>query len=325
MSSDHEPGTHRRLGSETEELPTDGAEPGAGPIGARETRAHLLTDGLESPEHLFRRLLASYLAGAEVFELHATPRLSDAARGAVASFVRRTCGLAVLAQSDTTVVLSDRSPGRPLDLELRIARLGTRVVGLHRRAVDQWGRLPLHDDRIWVALDDDVDREAWFLARSLVLGRAQCDTVGESIAGWVAVHTLEQIADHAVTLGRVGPQLEELGGRSPILIELRQLHAQAVRLLEETLAVSCPTHSNELLDVGEALLASPEALSEWLLPAVGGRHVRPATAMAVEKVLAAISGTVACTREFAQMTLTRAAARAPDGAPSPDGRRLVPA
>ena len=267
--------------------------------------AHLVTDRTEPSEHLFRRLLGAYLRGAAGIEISQSPRISPSTRNVVLAFSHRTRQPEIVSDDGRMVRLVDTSRDAAVSLAARIGKLGEEVLALHRKAADQWTRLPLRDEAVWETLDDAIDREAWFLQRAIAAGRADARTPGDGIAWWSVAHSLERIADYGVLLGQIGPRLTKLGPGSSTVLELRQLHGQALGHLKEALTVTSGHEANDLLDVGEALLASRRAISEWLLPAVGGGSMSPAAAVAIDRVLWAIEGTVRHTQEIAQAVLDR--------------------
>ncbi len=114
---------------------------------------------------------------------------------------------------------------------------------------------------------------------------------------------MERIADHAVTLGEVGVRLADRRLPEGMLRELRQFHVQALEHLEAVLRSPDGSGANDLLDVGEALIAGGRALSERLLPAVGDGTMAPATAAAVARAFEAILRTVAYSQDMAQVLL----------------------
>lgn len=274
--------------------------------------ARMVVASEDPPEHLFRHLLSAYLAGARAFRIEERPALLPSTLGVVREFCRRTRQPAVVRQSRTVVELADCDVGRPEPLDVGLRRLGQRVLKFHRRALASWDALPLGDDGRWSRLDDEIDREAWYLERTVVLRRSGGEgATVPALRAYTVGRSLERIADHAVTIGEVGPRLADLRPDGGPLRELRTFHRQAMEHLEAVLRSGDPAEMNELLDVGEALLASGHALEERLLPAVGDRTMSPASAAAVTQALDAIGRTVAYGQDIAQAYLDRELYAAP--------------
>lgn len=287
-----------------------------------EAPARLTVGPGDPPEHLFRRLLSAYLGGARSFEVVERPRPSPGTRDVVREFCRRTRGPEVVEDRGQVLELADHGDVAPDGLEDRLLQLGERVLRFHREAEESWDRLSFGDDGLWARKDDDVDREAWYLERCIALGEGRATGPRWSPTGaWTIARSLERIADHAVTLGEVGPRLADPGSDASLLRELRQFHQQAMAHLEEVLGSPDGSRANDLLDVGEALLAGGRALSERLLPSVGDGTMGPARAAAVARALEAIGRTVAYTQNIAQEFLDQPFLRLPRAA---DGRAGLP-
>lgn len=268
--------------------------------------AHVTVVMGDPPEHLFRRLLSAYLAGASAFEVVERPALSPATREVVREFCRRTREPRFVRDERDRLELVDVDDGPSGSLDDRLRALGEQVLRFHREVVESWDRLTFGDDGLWERRDDDVDREAWYLERGIALGERSGRGLSRPATGaWTIARSLERIADHAVTLGEVGPRLADLGPGTGLLRELRQFHRQAMTHLEQVLASPDGSQANDLLDVGEALLASGWALSERLLPAVGDGSMSPASAAAVARALEAIGRTVAYSQDIAQAFFDR--------------------
>lgn len=260
----------------------------------------------ESSEHLFRRLLGAYLGGAREFIVVETPSVSNGTREAVRTFCRRTRQPEIVSEEPGIVRLRDLAYESPVPLPERLARMGRLVVAFHREAVESWSALPLEDDGYWERRDDEIDREAWYVQRLAAL-RLGLDGSGVTLLGpWTVARSLERIADHATVLGETGRRLVELPSGAGPLTSLRQFHRQAMEHLEGVLGAPDDAAANDLLDVGEALLASGRALADRLLPAVGGGTMPPATAAAVTRILESIGRTVAYAQDIAQVVLDRA-------------------
>jgi phosphate uptake regulator len=260
----------------------------------------------ESSEHLFRRLLGAYLGGAREFVVVDRHARTSPTRDVVRTFCRRTRQPEIVSEEDGVVRLRDLAYESPVPLPERLGRMGRMVIGFHREAVESWSRLPFGDDQYWERRDDEIDREAWYVQRLAAL-RLGLDGSGVTLLGpWTVARSLERIADHATVLGEVGRRLVELPAGAGPITTLRQFHAQAMGHLEGVLGVRDDDDANELLDTGDALLASGRALSDRLLPAVGGGTMPPATAAAVTRILESIGRTIAYAQDIAQVALDRA-------------------
>ncbi len=257
----------------------------------------------ELPEHLFRRLLGAYLAGAREFVVRERPNLRAPTRDVVRSFCRRTRQPEVVSDEGNLLRLHDLAYQNPVPFEQRVARMGRLVLDFHREAIENWTRLPFGEDEAWERRDDEIDREAWYLQR-LVTVRMQSGNAGPELLGyWTIGRSLERIADHAVVLAESGRRLIDLPQGSAPVVSLRQFHSQAMEHLEGVLSAPDGNVANDLLDMGEALLASGRSLADRLLPAVNGGEMPPATAAAVARILESIGRVVAYAQDIGQVAL----------------------
>ncbi|HTT44432.1 MAG TPA: PhoU domain-containing protein [Thermoplasmata archaeon] len=276
----------------------------------------------EPSEHLFRRLLGAYLAGARQFSVRERPTISAGTRDVVRTFCRRTRQPEIISDEPGSVQLRDLAFESPIPLEQRIVRMGRLVVDFHREAVESWSHLPFLEDGYWERRDDEIDREAWYVERVAVIRLGAGGRGSEWLGPWTTARSLERIADHAVVIGEVGRRLVDLPSGGGPVTTLHQFHHQAMEHLEGVLEVANDAAANDLLDIGEALQASGRALSERLLPAVGGGTMPPATAAAVTRILESIGRTVAYSQDIAQVALDRCAPAAGSDAKA-HGRRIA--
>jgi hypothetical protein len=269
----------------------------------------------EPPEHLFRRLLGAYLAGAREFAVRERPNIRSDTREVVRSFCRRTRQPEIVSDEGGVVRLKDLAFENRVPLPQRIARMGRLVIEFHRDAVESWSRLPVGEDSYWERRDDEIDREAWYIQRLAALGT---EGSGPNLLGpFTIARSLERIADHAVVLGESGRRLVDLPQSAGPLTSLKQFHRQAMEHLDGVLNAPDGSVANDLLDMGEALLASGHALADRLLPAVEGGTMPPATAATIGRILESIGRTVAYAQDIAQVVLDRSLPLGPLEPPAP--------
>jgi len=293
------------------------------PPGPSEDRGTLLSVGRGEPsEHVFRRLLGAYLAGAREFIVRERPNLSAGTREVVRTFCRRTRQPEIISDEAGTLHLRDLAFESPIPLDRRIQRMGRLVIDFHREAVDSWSQLPFLEDGYWERRDDEIDREAWYVERVAAIRLAAAVQRPEWLGLWTTARSLERVADHAVVLGEVGRRLVDLPSGTVPMTSLRQFHRQAMEHLEGVLGAPDGAAANDLLDLGDALQSSGRALSDRLLPAVGGGTVPPATAAAVSRILESIGRTIAYAQDIAQVTLDRCGPE-PVGDARLSGRRIT--
>lgn len=268
----------------------------------------------EPPEHVFRRLLGAYLGGAREFVVQEPPVLRPSTRAVVRSFCRRTRQPEIVSDDGDTILVRDLAFESPVPLERRLAQMGQMVLGFHREAIRSWSGLPLGEDDSWDRRDDEIDREAWYLQRKASMRLAANFGAAPSLELWTVARSLERIADHAVALGEAGRRLAGLPHGVGPLATLQQFHRQAMDHLEGVLAAVDGDQANDLLDTGEALLASGHAIADRLLPTAQRGSLSPAAAAAVARILESIGRTIAYGQDIAQVVLDRSIGVAADPA-----------
>ena len=315
-------GPSERSASRVEELRLEKARP---PAPDRSPTATIPVSRGEPSEHLFRRLLGAYLAGAREFVLRERPTVTARTREVVRTFCRRTRQPEIISDEAGVLRLRDLAYESPVPLAQRVGRMGRIVADFHRDAVASWSHLPLGEDGQWERRDDEIDREAWYLQRLAAI-QIEAGTDGTRVLGpWTVARSLERIADHAVVLAEAGRRLVDLPQGSSTLVSLRQFHEQAMAHLEGVLASTDEASANDLLDMGEALAASGRSIADRLLPPVNGVSMPPATAAAVARILESIGRTIAYAQDIAQVTLDQALPIAVGTDRAAPGRLSLPA
>lgn len=286
--------------------------------------ARVETNEGEPVEHLFRRLLGAYLGGARTVEVFEAGGPTQTTRGVVAEFMRRTLGPGGVKESRDRLAFETGPDEDPRTVPERLTRLARFVLAAHRSAADARNGLPLGGEHCWEEADDAIDRETWQLERTVAASATHVGLSRATLRVWTVARALERIADQAVTLGEVGSILGERSSEDPNGRALRHLHLQALGLLEGALSTSDSSRANDLLDVGDALLASARSLSERTLVAVKAGTLSAGWALAADRALRAISSVIEETQDILFLRLDPApapqlgpAAVSPDSLPMP--------
>lgn len=213
-------------------------------------------------EHLFRRLVAAYLDGAQEFVVSEPGGLSAETRSAARTFVRRTVQPEIVSEEGDRLLLRDVSRGGDLDLAPLLRRMHQVVQRLQEEASASFGgATPRSNPEEWTQRDDEVDRYAWLIERILTLhaaapGNGTPTSFGAIPQVLVVVRSLERVADHAVQIAEHGTHWAESSPPPRLVRSVAEFHAQARRLLAEAFAAAetgDADAANDLLDTGEAL------------------------------------------------------------------------
>lgn len=296
-------------------------------------RATLVVGRAAPPKHVFRWLLGAYLSGAVELEVRESEGLSPETRAAVRTFLRRTAQWEVLSEEGDRIEMRDVSDLLSVPLARLLERMGQVVLRLHEDAGRALQRPSSGPTVAWAARDDEIDRQAWSIERTVVrLLEGEVPTGAATGAlrpldALALARHLEAIADQGVLLGGcVAALADPVLPRAPVA-SLVRLHKEATAHTQEALAAvheDSPPKANLLLDRGEALRASVRELADQLLPAeelMGS--LGPRTAVGVFRILDAVDGVLAHANGMAQVVLDRPARDADAlAAPAgPDARR----
>ena len=269
-----------------------------------------------SPEHLFRQLIAAYLAGASEFVLVEPGGITAETRSIARTFGRRTVQPEVVSEEGEVIVLRDVTAGPDLALPLLVRRMYQLVYELQKTAGEFLEPEVHRNPAALAARDDEVDRQAWLVERTLVL-RLDPERVvdrepslpRDPVSPLLLARSLERIADHAVVLGENAARLADCPIPDAVRSALQAYHRQALEYLRCAFeAAENPEvqRSNELIDTGEALLAAHTTLTESFLVRGAAPELTPLASACLGLVLQSIDRTAAYAQDIAQVGLDRA-------------------
>lgn len=262
-------------------------------------------------EHLFRRLIAAYLDGAQEFRVHEPGGLSTETRAMARAFARRTIQPEIVSEEHEDLVLRDVSRGGDLALPPLLRRMHQVVHRLQEEAMGVFaggGRAAPGD---WPHRDDDVDRHAWLIERILTLRQTSgrtgpAEPFGSVSQTLILVRSLERIADHAVLIAEHGARWAETTPPARLVRAVADFHVQARSLLDlafQAADAGNPEAANDVLDTGEALHAQYRTLVESSLTRHGGPVLPEAGRVELALLLQSIDRTVAYSEDIAEAGL----------------------
>ncbi len=281
----------------------------AGPRGAPVKRRIEVENGTEE-EHLFRRLVAEYIGGAPLLEIHTPGRMSARTRDVVRSFAQRMIGPEILEETADSVVLQDVIGPNPLPIPSVIRRMHQMVRAMQADAMAAFRAQDAAIARDVVERDWEVDRLHWFVGKQVTTALRDARalstlglTLPECATYLLASRVLERIADHAV---RIASTVEMLGRErmpAPLVAELDRLHAVAARCLEEALEAlegKDEARANAVLDEAARMTAEREKILH-LLSSKRGR-----IAVALAYVLESLERSALYASDLAEIAINHA-------------------
>ncbi len=118
-------------------------------------------------EHLFRLLVAEYIAGAPLLEIRTTGRMNAKTRDVVRSFAQRMIGPEILEETAEAVVLQDVVGANPLPIPSVIRRMHQMVKSMQTDAMAAFRSQDSSIARDVVERDWEVDRLHWFVQKQV--------------------------------------------------------------------------------------------------------------------------------------------------------------
>ncbi len=207
-----------------------------------ETRQVVAVSNDMPEEHLFRLLVAEYIAGAPLLEIRTTGRMSAKTRDVVRSFAQRMIGPEILEETAEGVVLQDVVGANPLPIPSVIRRMHQMVRAMQ---TDAMAALRAQDASIAkdvVERDWEVDRLHWFVQKQLTTALRDARTLTslglslpECATYLLASRVLERIADHAVRIAETVDMLEKERPPEAVLHNLESLADSAANALAEAI------------------------------------------------------------------------------------------
>lgn len=228
------------------------------------TRRSVTVSNDMDKDHLFRLLVAEYIAGSTLLEVRTPGRMSAHTRDVVREFAQHMIGPEILEESAETVVLQDVVGANPLPLPSVIRRMHHMVRAMQADAMAAFSARDPAIAQDVQQRDWEVDRLHWFTQKQVTVAlRDQRHltslglTLPECATFLQASRVLERIADHAVRVAEVTDWMQSTVVPKPQVEELTKLSDTARALLDtavETLFSGDLRGANHVLDETDRLV-----------------------------------------------------------------------
>ncbi len=282
-------------------------------------------------EHLFRRLVAEYIAGNPLLEVRTDGRMSARTRQVVRSFAQRMIGPEILEETADAVILQDVVGANPLPIPSIVRRMHQMVRAMQTDAMAAFRARDEPIARDVVERDWEVDRLHWFLEKqvtsalrdarilaTLDLSLPDCSTY------LLTSRILERIADHAVRIAETVSLLGREVTPPKLVDELERMSERAATCLADALDA---LEERDIAKANEVIDAAEEMTRErtHILRELSSKRGR--LAVGVAYVLESLERSVFYASDLAEIAINRAVeapVRAPEnplrsGAPPPVG------
>lgn len=280
------------------------------PAAAEPSRRVVQVTNEMDADHLFRQLVAEYIAGAPLVEVRTPGRMSARTREVVRAFTQRMIGPEIIEESSGGVVLQDVVGSNPLPLPSVIRRMHQMVRAMQTDAMAAFVQEDPAIARDVADRDWEVDRLHWFVQKQVTSALRDARvltslglTLPECATYLSASRVLERIADHAV---RIASTVSMLGREHPpgsLVAELEGLHHASEEALADAL------DSLELRDIPRANAVIDRARRvererEKLLREVGSKRGRLAVGLAY--VLESLERSASYASDLAEIAINQA-------------------
>jgi len=296
-----------------------------GERGASERSVVPVSNSME-PEHLFRLLVAEYIAGAPLLDIRTEGRMSPRTREVIRGFTQRMIGPEILEETSEAVVVQDVVGANPLPIPSVIRRMHQMVRAMQSDAMAALRALDPSIAKDVIERDWEVDRLHWFVEKQVTTALRDARTLTaigltlpECAAYLLASRTLERIADHAVRIAETVSMLGKETVPSGLIGTLESLSGSAATSLADAL------DALESRDIGRANAVVDNAKRvtrerEKMLRELATKRGRLAVGLAY--VLESLERSAFYASDLAEIAINHAIATATEEATTPAvGRR----
>ncbi len=170
----------------------------------RQRRVDIRVEDPVQPDHLVRRLVGAYLAGADIIHLQASGRLDPKVHGIVRDTIRDLVGVEVLEETADSLTLQDLVGVSDMDLRKTVTRMHRIARLMFDGAISAFAEGD-HDMAKDVARrDDELDRLEWHVSKQMhalletprLAARLQIRPA-EALNLTLIARALERMGDHA--------------------------------------------------------------------------------------------------------------------------------
>lgn len=188
---------------------------------------------------MHRCLVASYLAGYNIFEFRSRLPIDKEVKASVRKICKSIIGPEIIEENDNSILVRNLLDSSDFTFTKGIRRMHSIARDMHQMAIDAIGsgRRDLADEVR--QRDDEVDKLYWMIVKqyNLVLTDLSfCDKMGirpqEALGFLLVARTLERIADHAT---RMAANYQILGSGKDIVEGLKKASEKVLLLLDESM------------------------------------------------------------------------------------------
>jgi phosphate uptake regulator len=211
---------------------------------ARITRSTAIINQKDSIESIQRKIIAMYLAGYQIIEIHAkVGRIQLNQKQAIRDLVRTNMiGTEIVESTPESITIQILTSLPELSISDALKRMFLLTSTMHRQAIDALKQMDTDLGEEIIHLDDEVDRFSLYIMRILTLAVEHerilrdigLQKPSDCISYRIVVKSIERIADHAVSIAsRVKFLKSNL--ENPILQKITKLSEESLKVFEDSI------------------------------------------------------------------------------------------
>lgn len=217
----------------------------------------------ETPSHLERMLIGTYVMGFDTILVRAKERIDNSVKEKVRQFTRSVTGVEIVEETMNSITIKDLSDPMELSQEKGVRRLHLIVRSM---AVDAMEALQDADQSLAVDVinrDSDADRIYWIImkehnmmTRDPRLAERLKMTIEESNAYFQIARYLERIGDHAVQIARAVTSVYKFAIPKELIGRFRTAHEHALGMLDGSITAyfrGSAEDANDVIDRRDGL------------------------------------------------------------------------
>lgn len=234
--------------------------------------------------HLFRSLIAAYIAGYDTTKITSTQRIKPQIRTTIRNFTQTTIGQEVVEETDTTITIKDLLNPTEMPFDRTIKRMHIIIKNMHEdvlRAIEKNDKKLAQEiiDR-----DNDIDRLHWLIARqSNIISRnvSLAEKMNVTIESTAIFHLIskivERIGDHVAKIADNALTIDNQHLTKDLIDNIHTTSDYAMQLFTRSITALLRRdieRANKTIDDAKTLIKKCKELNEYAQQERGENAIR---------------------------------------------------
>jgi len=236
-------------------------------------------DKIEKISYLYRRLIASYIAGFNTIHVFSDKRITPEVRSTVRVFSQTAIGQEIVEETDKYIIIKDLLNPVEMPFNKTIKRMHIIVKGMYEDsilAIKQYDKDSINEI---ISRDHEVDRLNWLIARqfnsimqNINLAEKMDTTIEQSSTFFLIGRIIERIGDHAVKITDNIQNLDDIKENLQIIEKIESASSKASEIFSNSISAFFKKDiksSNENIEMVETLHKLCEEIDKLALKQKG--------------------------------------------------------